>query len=257
MLAPILLITIIIVYVICRRWIRYQTDLFDWHCTNIFPFDQHLTTAEMAYVRGCIGLSWAEVARPLLFVVDPLAYKLSIMTYSHRIKNNIVESGRLAYGSTVRPRAAYHLALPVLRERHLTIPLDPEDDPNIIFGGLGWECERRLFKVYCRFMDPDLLPAAYRQLLKAGKQGGGLVSWTYDDKGGVVETKVYSYGEGQATLRSSEREVVQKDCRKGEAMKEMCTAGQRIVELYKQVGHELDTFAETEDGLTLYFPRLS
>ena len=125
-------------YLWARRLVRYQQDLFTWHCQEIYPFHERLSTTELQYIKGCIRHSYWEVLRTPFSLWDPLLSKLSFFSYSQRIVKNKVNKSRIAYGATILPSHVYPLALKVINERGLK---PPKLNDDITFYGLGWDIE--------------------------------------------------------------------------------------------------------------------
>ena len=61
--------------------------------------------------------------------------RLSFISYSHKIKNNNVESDRFAIGSILLPDLSLMYALDILKERNIILPQYLLKDKNIKFYG--------------------------------------------------------------------------------------------------------------------------
>lgn len=260
-----------------RKWvnpkiIRLHYDLFDWHCKTFFPFDQHMTQLEQAYVKYCFDLAEFE---PVPFQ-DSGYDEYSYFTYSHRIAGRDVNSSRMAIGSLMYPHETLDSARAVLNER--SIEIDPYflDDPNSLFYGLGWDFLAGQFKVYFRILDvhqltqPTLLELYESAVSMLNPRTEGLVSFTYINNQ-LHEEKVYLYPEpeaeeyedifpgtkGRVIMATSRRgAITQYDVSSTKTWKQrMSEEGYAIIQSYKSKGHALDTITmKDKENYTLYFP---
>lgn len=221
----------------------WQKKLFSWHCKNVYPFHEKLTPTEQSYIQQCIRLSWCELLRPFFSKRDPILNRLSFFSYSTRVKNGVSSSGRIAYGSGVRPGTAYEYAQAVLKERKIEVELNE----NLIFGGLGWDFEEKTFRVYLRCKDLSKIDTK--------KEGEGGIAWTYDEEGKQVDEKIYSFPEKKVTLLDSSRRggIYQYD---ESVPKNVPEKVKEVMDFYKKYGYELDTYAKNGEEYTLYFPRI-
>lgn len=254
-------IIFIILSRIRHRFIQYNKNIFNWHCENIYPFNDKFSINEKAYIEKCISLSYLELLRPLYAINDPLIKRLSYFTYSHKIANKNINSSRIAYGSVICPKEAYVSVLPVLNERNIKCEIVP--DKNNIFGGLGWDFENSHFKIYFRFINHIYLPLLYKKLLPldtSDKCNGGILSITYNFKGGIIERKIYCYPKKYmiAELRSDKRKDIQKDCSYDENWKnKISIVGKNMLNKYKKNNYLLDTITYIDKvNYTLYFPMI-
>jgi hypothetical protein len=250
-----------------KSFVDKQKTLYSLHCQYIFPFHEHLTEKEQDYIRQCIRLSDTEMFRFWYARKDPLLHRISSFTYSHEVKGNQVNSGRIAYGLATRPDKIQIYAQDVLNERNIQMPLESE---NIRLSGLGWDFGNKTFRVYSRYDDFKKLPRVYQRLAPVGDfLPMGIVAWTYNQNNELIETKVYRYppeppkteGSRYLTVLSSDKRmrVDQYDCTpKQKNWKENVNeAGKRIIEMYERCGYELDTVAfKDRDHFTLYFPMM-
>lgn len=243
MLILLLFLLLLLVLLLAYCFTSWQKKLFSWHCKNVYPFHEKLTPTEQAYVQQCIRLSWCELLRPFLMKRDPLLKRLSFFSYSTRVKSGGTSSGRLAYGSGVRPGTAYEYAQAVLNERRIVVELNE----NLIFGGLGWDLEEKTFRVYLRCKDLSKVDPK--------KEGEGGIAWTYDENGKKVEEKIYSFPEKKVTLLDSSRrgEIYQYD---ESVPNDVPEKVKEVMNFYKKYGYELDTYAKNGEEYTLYFPRI-
>lgn len=242
------------------RFRKYQEDLFDWHCTEFFPFHKRFTKLELEYIKHCIQISWYEFFKPFLLLWDEMILNLSFFSYSHRVEASKVNSTRIAYGSLVAPSSAYSYAKRVLKERNITLPFPPGG--NFMFNGLGWDFENGHFKVYYRYWDSAKLLPQYKKLITSNETylKQGLISWTYNQDGVLIETKIYCYPEHEreAHLFSDQRHDIQKDCKKNNSFiwgDYINKTGRDIMMKYGEKNYVLDTITvKDKDHFTLYFP---
>lgn len=240
--------------------VSYQKDIFRWHCDNIYPFDKMMSKVELEYVHGCIDISRWEFLRFFLIFWDEMIPRLSFFCYSQRVDGDKVNKSRMAYGSLVRPKTVYEYAKPVLKERSIKLPFEP--DNNFTFGGLGWDIDENHLKVYYRFNEFDKLSDKYKRLcekcLDKDFSSQGILSWIYKGSD-IVETKVYRYPktERSACMFSKRRKDVQIDCRIDETFWDSINkTGQEIIGMYSDNNIYLDTITvKDKDHYTLYFPQ--
>ena len=112
-----LLLSILFIYLIyltCQKYIKNNINIYNWHCKNIYPFNKKLTDIEQKYIKKCIEVSYCELFRPFYIINDPFIKRLSYFTYSHKVINNSINSSRIAYGTTIRPKSMYFYAKKVL-----------------------------------------------------------------------------------------------------------------------------------------------
>ena len=243
-----------------NRFIKFNQEVYNWHCQNIYPFHEKLTQIENDFIKKCIILSHWELLRPFYCIIDPFIKRLSYFTYSHQIINGNPNSSRIAYGSVIRPKKAYKYALLVLKERNIKCELSP--DINMDFGGLGWDIKNNYFKIYFRFYDFKKLPDIYKMLLPDMNNNNisGLLSITYDNNGNILERKIYSYPKNEmiAKLKSQYREEIQQDCNKKIKWEEkLDITGKNILKKYKNNNYELDTITyKDKNNYTIYFPMI-
>jgi hypothetical protein len=245
-----------------KRFQQKQKDFYKWHCENIYPFHERLTQKEQDYIYNCISLSWYECFNFFYILFDEMILDLSFFSYSHRVKNTKVNSSRIYYGSLAAPQQAFIYAQSVIKERKIKLPFLPQG--NYSFGGLGWDCQENHFKVYYRFFDKTKLPDSYQKLILPGEYyPQGIISWTFNKKGNLLEKKVYCYPKKEnckkTYLFSKKRFQIQKDCKYQENINQdtdrLNETGKLICAKYGEKGIFLDTFTfENENDFTLYFP---
>lgn len=248
-------------YLWVRRLVRYQQDLFTWHCQEIYPFHERLSTTELEYIEGCIRHSYWEVLRTPFSLWDPLLSKLSFFSYSQRIAKNKVNKSRIAYGATILPSQVYPLALKVINERGLK---PPKLNDDITFYGLGWDIEEGHLKVYYRFNDIRKIPDEFQLLTKTSTDeylDQGLISWIYSKDNTILERRIYRYPKSgeEAHLISDRRMDRQVDSKVDDKWKDQINQeGRDILALYGRHNHLLDTITmKDKDHFTLYFPTIS
>lgn len=230
-----------------RNFINFQKNIYTWHCQQ-YPFHLKLSPIEQEYISNCIRISWCEIFR---YFSNPFYKRLSFFCYSIRVNKNSSNNSRIAYGSVMRPNKAFEFAKSVLKERGIELP-----NLNMQFGGLGWDFEEGLFKVYFRFNDFDKIEKKYRGLSEGNFMKEGLLSFSYKNNK-LLETRVYRYNENDAHLFSDKRHDIQKDIQKDIFNGRINEYGKKIIEKYNQQNYLLDTITiKNKDDFTLYFPSL-
>lgn len=243
----------------------FHRMLFRWHCRNFYPFKKNMTVAERRYLKACF-----ELLEEFRETSETGFEKFSSFTYSHRVKGDKVNSSRIAYGSVERPEEALAAALPVIRERGITIPADLASSPKARFGGLGWDIEDDQFKVYYRWLGLGNLPDSLAPLVKDIDLGEHreecLLSFTYVNNA-LDEKKVYLYPKTERELPAGvANETWMVTSKRGLVHQydlyypsnwaaKLNKAGRDIVAKYRSRRQGLDTITYVnEDDFTLYFP---
>ena len=254
-----IILIFILIYSIQKYFINYNKKIYEWHCKHIYPFDKKLTEIEKKYIKYCINHSYWELFRPIYILYDPFIRRLSYMTYSHRIKNNKVNSSRIAYGSCLNTKNTYQQALLVLNEKGIQCEIIPNN--NIVFGGLGWDIKRNHFKIYFRFYNYSLLENSIKELLPymKNKCKSGILSITYHSKTNkILEKKLYCYSKDNinVNLISKFRNEIQQNCILGKKYNsKFCKKGKKLLKIYEKNGYQLDTLTyKSKNNYTMYFP---
>ena len=232
-------------------FIKYNLDVYKWHCHNIFPFDKYFTPNEKKYIDLCIKLSFLELLRP--FLGNTFIYQLSYFSYSTEIKGNTINSinsSRIAYGTTVAPNYFYKYAEPILKERNIKLPINSK---NYKFGGLGWDFNNKIFKIY--FID-NLNLSSLNQF-----KNQGILSFSYNFPGELIEKKLYLYpknNKNMTILFSKKRKEKQINVNKNikTILSKINKTGKMIINKYKNNNYEIDTINyRNKDNFILYFPK--
>jgi len=276
-------------------WLRsgqiksYHQELFQWHCDTFFPFDQHLSEAEMRYLHTCFRLPSGYLEIP-----ESGYDGYSYYTYSHRIVGDKVNSSRFAYGSVLKSNKALKAALPIFKEKGISIDPYFLEDENSKFYGLGWDILEGHLKVYFRIPELSLMHnSSLLSLLEEDLpryRPEGLISFTYIE-GQLHEEKVYVYpydrdpsrktdtnpgtqklphqkrtsqvslfpgAKGRALMATSKRGIItQYDVDKVKYWRnKLSDVGLELIKKYDdEMGETLDTIAMVDrDNYTLYFP---
>lgn len=233
--------------------------LYKWHCRKFFNFQQKFLASERAYAEAYFENVAHDDAR------SPGRY--SYCTYSHRVRNDQVNSSRLGLGTVAHPQGLHQPALDVLSERGLEVEPEFTSAEYSHFYGLAWDFRADHFKIYFRVMLDRLQSEAIQKLLsQVTTRGEGLVSFTWVGSH-LEEQKVYVYPDPneelpdgtlrQAQMVTDRRGVVpQYDVEvPADWTTRISPVGQRIARLYEGLGLTLDTIAyQDPENYTLYFP---
>ena len=241
---------------------------FDWFCDHFFDFRKPFSIWEQQYVHQCFSLmdEWA-------YGVDDKV-SLSTVSYSHRIKENSINSSRLAVGSI-----KYRHELAGLHRRILQLNgVDPSKvkDFSHLFG-LGWDFLQKEFKLYFYYADRKAC-----QLLQVNRlvpvlpshavHPFSLASLTYRDYR-PFEYKVYLYPQKVVTpysrdlpfessikhtthmIGSRRGTVAQMDLdKKTDVNQYLDRVGVQLVDQFATINWHLDTIAyQGSKQYTLYF----
>lgn len=242
-----------------NRFVDYNKKVYEWHCEKIYPFHLKLSKTEQGYIKKCMEISYYELLRPFFMIFNPFIRRLSYFTFSHKVTNGKINSGRIAYGSVINHLEAYKYSLEVLREKQIICEITP--GKNILFGGLGWDIENNYFKVYFRFNDYRKIPDTFKKLLPdmSHSHTSGIISITYGKNNKIVERKVYYYPKNElvAKLVSDKRKETQVDINSSihKYKKQVGEQGKKLLELYEKNGYSLDTMTyKNKMNYTFYFP---
>ena len=218
-----------------------------------------ISQIEQNYIQMCIFISFTEFSR---FVVsDYFRRSLSFFSYSCVFKDKqLVPGKRFACGSVYGMFFLRHYLLEVLRDRGIGDIREPGTD----YLGIGWEQTelKRTFRVYLIYSDYNLLHQKWKLDYKYKNTKDfireGLISITYSENGNNPEEyKIYRYDNKsrEALLFSSTRigPIHQKNncARLPPEIRQNV-----IVQEMKKCGYEVDTWAENENILKIYWPKL-
>lgn len=264
------LILIIILFIITfiNKVIKKQYFLFDWYCENYYNLKDKFTNNELNYIYNILNHSPIELLNKTMD-----GKRLSFISYSHEIKNDNIESGRFAIGSIMLPNLSFVYALDILKERKIILP-KYLFTKNYKFGGLGWDFTKDSFKVYFRCLDSTFIKnkdsldiiqkisiskkSKLKKILKDFKSNKywkeGLISFIYKNNV-LYEKKIYlypkySYKHVTYMLSDKRRIIIQKDI-----LNKSKIINNKIIEEYKKIGFELDTYTNHKNKLTMYFPK--
>lgn len=259
----IIILLIIITYI--NRVISKQYLLFNWHCDNYFNLKKNLTKKELRYVYNILNHSPIELLNKTMD-----GKRLSFISYCHEIINDNMISGKFAIGSILLPNLSYFYASDILKERNIIIPKYLWKK-HYVFGGLGWDFNKDLFKIYFRCLDSKFIKNTdsleiiesiknKKKLNKILKDfyskkywKEGLLSFTYKNNK-LYEKKIYLYPKYknnyyQTFMLSNKRGIIiQKDNFDNNITNE-------LTESYKKLNFELDTYSKYKNRLIMYFPK--
>jgi hypothetical protein len=270
-LLKLLFIFILFIITFINRVINKQYFLFNWHCKKYDDFKKAFTLNELNYVYNILNYSPIELLNKTMD-----GKRLSFISYSHELKNNDITSGRFAIGSIMLPNLSFFYALNILKERDIIIPnyLLKKD---YIFGGLGWDINKKIFKVYFRCLNRNFIKnkdslAIIDKLLKADEKTKirltkilkdfrsnkywkeGLVSFTYENNK-LCEKKIYLYPKYSYKFKtymlSDKRGIIKQE----DIINSNNSIDNKIIQDYKSIKFELDTYTKIKNKVTMYFPK--
>ena len=249
---------------IINKVIKKQYFLFDWYCKNFYNIKKGLTKNELKYIYNIFNHSPIEILNKTMD-----GKRLSFISYSHKIKNNNVESDRFAIGSILLPNLSLMYAMDILKERNIILPEYLLLDKNIKFYGLGWEFKNKIFKIYFRiFGKKNIKKTHLFQLIKNKKiikafntpkyWDECLISFSYKNNK-LYENKIYLYPKYNSkinyTYMISDKRGIIKQYDYFEDNNSNNYLSQNIINKYKKIDMYLDTYSEYKDTKILYFPR--
>lgn len=264
MLLHIVIIIILFIITSSRNMVNKQYNLFKFYNKNYFPLDEHLTKKELEYVKFIFHITPFEIWNRTME-----SKRLSFISYSHVINKDKLTSGRFAIGSILNPIDTFTLALDILKERKITI------DRYLLkkdyrFGGLGWDFNKNLFKIYFRFLNKNcILNNKFLKefkkkdinLLKNNKYWDeGIISFTYQNNC-LIEKKLYFYEKydknniNQETLMISTKrgKIIQTDINKENFLDNKII--NELNEKYKEINISLDTISQDNNNIIVYYPK--
>lgn len=282
------LILIIILFIITfiNRVIKKQYFLFNWYCENYYNLKNNFTKNELKYVFNILNHSPLELLNKTMD-----GKRLSFISYSHELSNNDdnddngnnddIISGRFAIGSIMLPDLSLMYALDILKERKIILP-KYLFSKEYKFGGLGWDYTKNSFKIYFRCLDSSFLRnddsldivKNIRNLKKSNKYKlrkilkdyhsnkywkEGLLSFVYVNNN-LYEKKLYlypkySYKYHTYMLSDKRGIIIQNDIIDKTHNIDSKIYNNTLIEEYKRIGFELDTYTKNKHKLILYFPK--
>ena len=260
-----LIIQLLLLITFFNKVINKQYYLFNWYCKRYYNLKESLTKNEIKYIYNIFNLSPIE-----LFNKTMDGKRLSFVTYSHELKdNNKLFSGKFAIGSIVFPHLSFHYALEILNERKIVLPRFLFNNNKYIFGGLGWDFHKKIFKIYFRAISSTFIKdkesvniiknikdKRINKILKDFNTNKywkeGLISFSYK-KNKLYEKKLYlypkySYKNLTYMLSTKRGIIIQKDVFNK-------NINNSIIEDYNKINFELDTYSKTKNGIIMYFPK--
>jgi len=142
-----------------------MATLFNFHCATFAPVHRSFTPLEVEYIRTVFRLwardqyqwgGWGEKSS------WGTHYKFSPCAYSHRFKNNTLNSTRLAFGvsSTTPPPEIVQRGREVMLSHGLLDAVRLLDGPpgQMFFHGIGWDVHAKAIRTYVVSPDVTALP---------------------------------------------------------------------------------------------------
>lgn len=279
MINKILILIILYFFTIYNKMIIKQYKLFDFYNINYFNFKQYLTKKELSYIYFILNNSPIE-----LFNKTMENKRLSYISYSHTINNNIIKSGRLSIGSVMMPDLAFTYALDIINERNIIIPKYLLSN-DYKFGGLGWDFIQNRFKIYFRCINDRFMNLKdVKQIIEYNKKiyneddevniydiiddyndnkywKEGIISFTYNNANNQeIEKKIYLYPKDKQKITyliSNIRGIIiQSDTNSyDDIFKTNNKEVKEIIDKYKNDKFYLDTYSKKDDNYILYFPK--
>ena len=266
-LLQLLFIIILFVITFINRVINKQYFLFNWYCEKYHNLKKSFTKKELKYIYNILNHSPIELLNKTMD-----NKRLSFISYSHELNKTSIKSGRFAIGSIMLPNLSFFYALDILKERNIIIP-NYLFNKDYIFGGLGWDLNKDLFKVYFRCLNSKFIKNKdsldiISKISKTNKQINkilkefktkkywkeGLISFTYKNNK-LYEKKIYLYPKYSykfiTYMLSDKRGIIeQKDI-----LNQNNVIDNKIIQDYKSINFELDTYTKDDDEITMYFPK--
>ncbi len=249
-----------------KDFVKGSPRLFHhWYCHHFFDFDQVFNVHEKRFSNLCMDLmdDWSYKMTPSVY--------LSLMSYSHKVSPNHVNSTRLALGSLKYRHKIHRDLIKVIESKGI----NTHTISGLEFAcGLGWDIDEDLFKIYMFYPVLDLISdSELKHLFNFPMKEGllnsfGLVSYTFKDTH-LYEKKVYSTLKDKTSFFISSKEpqniTWMMTNRRGVVQQldvsnpfyyygKVNVAGQRIMDLHKKQGFDLDSIVlKNKDEFTLYF----
>tara|TARA_B100001123_G_scaffold378119_1_gene446017 strand:+ start:153 stop:962 length:810 start_codon:yes stop_codon:yes gene_type:complete len=267
-LFQVFIIIVLFIITFINRVIKKQYFLFNWYCKKYYNLEDKLTKKELKYIYNIFNLSPIELLNKTMD-----GKRLSFITYSHQLKDNDVISKRFAIGSIMLPNLSLFYALDIFKDRNITLP-NYLFKKNYIFGGLGWDFNKDLFKVYFRCLNSNFIKNKdslhiINEIKKTNKKKinrilkdyktkkywkEGLISFTYKNNK-LYEKKLYlypKYSYKNITYMLSDKRgiIIQEDI-----INKNNSIQNDIIDDYKKINFELDTYTKDKDTITMYFPK--
>jgi hypothetical protein len=272
-LLQLLIIIILFIITFINRVITKQYFLFNWYCEKYYNLKNELTNKELSYIYNILNLSPIELLNKTMD-----GKRLSFISYSHEMKDDNVTSGRFAIGSIMLPNLSYFYALDIFKERKIILP-KYLFKKGYKFGGLGWDFNKDLFKVYFRCLNRKFIKnndsldiiqkislTQKQELNKILKDFNskkywreGLISFTFKNNM-LYEKKLYLYPKYtykyQTYMLSDKRGIIVQE----DVIDKSNMIDNKVIQDYKNINFELDTYTKNKDIknkeiLTMYFPK--
>ena len=160
-----ILIFVLFIIVLYVSWYKYYLYKYNFYCKNYFNFNKSFTKLEKEYLNICFKLIPLNLLYYVCYgLIDKNILRYSFITFSNRIKFQKVNSSCFAIGSILFTKLLNKYYKAILNERKILSEVNECD--NIRFGGLGWDFENNILKIYYKFKNKKDLPNKYEYLYK-------------------------------------------------------------------------------------------
>lgn len=252
-----------------------QTDarsMFEWHCREFYDLRKALTPLELGFLEHSMELEgdvWG-------YDIADSEFVYSMITFSHRIAGDRINSSRVAMGS-IRHADKLHGEMVRILEQH---GVDIASLPDLEhMKGIGWDIEADHLKVY--FYLPDITQTQDSEIAALRTKAGGeahypmgITSMTmHNSRPDVFEKKLYLAMKDRVPnavadhpftsdivhtnyMITTRRGVVpQVDVRQGFDTSTLSAPGRDVTARYARLGEGVDTIAYQDNAsYTIYFP---
>ena len=125
--------------------IDYWNQYLIWHNKTFFNLNKHLNKYDHKFIDDCIKSSVSMIYK----VNSDFIY--SNASFSHRIKNNDINSSRFYFGNVQNPEIIRESALNLLKHRGISSKIAPSIKDTLV--GIGWDVKADHLKIYTYYND--------------------------------------------------------------------------------------------------------
>lgn len=262
-----IIIIILIIITFFNKIISKHYYLFNWYCDNFYDFKNVLSENELKYIYNIFNHSPIEVLNKTMD-----GKRLSYITFSHIIKDDIINSSRFSIGSIMLPNLSLNYALDILKDRNIILPKYLLSD-DYKFGGLGWDLDNDYFKVYFRCLNKNFFyihkniylncrnKKIFKKIQNEYKSNKywkeGILSFTYKNNK-LYEKKIYVYPKYNKKylttyMLSNIRGIIKQNDINNYNTNDKIE--KKLIEKYNNRNFKLDTVSMSKEGKVFYFPK--